>query len=144
MQIYNLRSSDQNTRLLLATVCSLLAGIGMGIIYALVVSWIGIALPIFYVAMALIIAQIMRQVGRGVSKGFSIAGAICCTIAIITSLLLMLTPLNMWIVLFDPSYFIYVFRFMLIYVFNTNVNQIINLLIMVMAVYLAYDRSRIF
>lgn len=134
MEIFNLRSLGQRQRFIYAIVAGLIAAVVLGVVSGFIRQILNFSIVIWAVGFG--IAWTIRKLGRGVQTKFSILGAVYAVIGILISDVVFMFGIGR---LIEPQAYFTV----LTLAANTDINSVIWLLYRFVAIYIAYNYSRV-
>ena len=135
MEIFNMRALTQKQRFNYALISGLVAAIGLGIVSGFIRQFLNFSILIWAVGFG--IAWTVRKMGRGVQLKFSILGAIYAVIGIWISDVVWMFGLGG---ILNPGAYYTVIRFFI----AEDITSIIWMLYRLVAIYIAYNYSRVF
>ena len=135
MEIFNMRALTQKQRFNYALISGLVAAIVLGIVSGFIRQFLNFSILIWAVGFG--IAWTVRKMGRGVQLKFSILGAIYAVIGIWISDVVWMFGLGG---ILNPGAYYTVIRFFI----AEDITSIIWMLYRLVAIYIAYNYSRVF
>lgn len=135
MEIFNMRSLTQKQRFNTAIIFGLIAAVVLGIATGFVRRFINFSLIIWAVGFG--VAWVIKKMGRGVQVKFSVLAAIYALVGILLSDVVFLFGFAG--ILVPSAYFTVISYFL-----NQGITSMIWLLYRVVAIYIAYNYSRVF
>ena len=135
MEIFNMRALTQKQRFNYALISGLVAAIVLGIVSGFIRQFLNFSILIWAVGFG--IAWTVRKMGRGVQLKFSILGAIYAVIGIWISDVVWMFGLGG---ILNPGAYYTVIRFFV----AEDITSIIWMLYRLVAIYIAYNYSRVF
>lgn len=135
MEIFNMRALTQKQRFNYAIVFGFLAAVGLGIVSGFIRQFLNFSLLIWAVGFG--VAWTIKKMGRGVQVKFSILGAIYAIIGIWISDVVWMFGLSGIV---NPGAYLTVIRFFI----AEDIASIIWMLYRLVAIYIAYNYSRVF
>ncbi len=143
MKIYNLNTNQEDQRFIYCLLISTPIAIILGIIYGLITRSISMSISILYIAIAYLLAMIIKKIGRGLTHKFAIL-AVCLTIiTIIVGDMSSIFGLSFYQCFINTHLFLQFLQYEL-FGLTANLNALIALLIRVYAVYEAYNNAILF
>lgn len=134
MEIFNLRALSQKQRFNYAIVSGLLAAIVLGVLTGLIRQTINFSFIVWAIGYG--VAMTIKKLGRGVQVKFSVLGAIYAFIGILISDVVLTFGLAR---VLDPSAYLTVITLVL----NEDISSIVWLVYRLIAIYIAYNYSRV-
>ncbi|CAM3703738.1 hypothetical protein ERUR111494_07755 [Erysipelothrix urinaevulpis] len=134
MEIFNIRALTQKQRYKYAFVSGLLAAIVLGVLTGVIRKQIDFSLLVWLVGYG--VAMAIRKLGRGVQLKFSVTGVAFTLIGILISDVIAIFGLAQ---IFDLQAYITVIQLVL----NDDIGSIVWLVYRLIALYIAYNYSRV-
>lgn len=135
MEIFNMRSLTQKQRFNTALISGIMAAVVLGIATGFIRRFINLSIIIWLVGFG--VAWVIRKMGRGVQVKFSVLAGIYALVGVLLSDVVFLFGFSGILV---PSAYLTVISYFL----NQGVTSMIWLLYRVVAIYIAYNYSRVF
>ena len=135
MEVFNTRTLTQKQRFNTALITGLIAAVVLGIVSGYVRKLFNFSMIVWAIGSG--IAWVIRKTGRGVQNKFSILGAVYAVLGIVISDVVWLFGIA---ALFSPgAYYVAISLFI-----AQDISSIIWLMFRLVAVYIAYNYSRVF